>query len=269
MLRRHLILFGVSLAVVGGASAAPAVAGAPAGQAGRLLAGQSWTSIDGPLQSPSRRFNLSAFADSLQLTENVSAGGKAVGAACWERLIPGRNPNAATRLSMQTDGNLVLYSGQHHPLWSTRTAGTGTHNYFQVQDDGNLVVHTATGHVLWAAGEQGCLMVAGGRIAPGHALTALGALTHFVSLKMQTDGNLVLRYGSRVDWASNTHSAGATLALLTNGSLIIQSKTKKTIWSSGTAGRGAHSYLLVYDYGRAAAAQLEDDRDRIDWTRNG
>ena len=45
---------------------------------------------------------------------------------------------AATKLVMQTDGNLVLYNG-NTALWYTATGGTGT-NRVVIQNDGNLVL---------------------------------------------------------------------------------------------------------------------------------
>lgn len=54
-------------------------------------------------------------------------------------------------LIMQSDGNLVLYqrqNGTHHPLWAT---GTDGHQVDQVsmQTDGNLVVYNPGGQALW------------------------------------------------------------------------------------------------------------------------
>jgi hypothetical protein len=46
-------------------------------------------------------------------------------------------------LDMQTDGNLVLYSGTGtaNVLWASNTAGTGSTNEVTIQPDGNLVMY--------------------------------------------------------------------------------------------------------------------------------
>ncbi|HEY1694817.1 MAG TPA: hypothetical protein VGG39_21750 [Polyangiaceae bacterium] len=56
--------------------------------------------------------------------------------------------HAGDYLSMQSDGNLVLYTAARTALWSTGTNGhPGA--YFAVQDDGNIVVYDGT-KPLWA-----------------------------------------------------------------------------------------------------------------------
>lgn len=79
------------------------------------------------------------------------------------------NPNCATlkpgtyltqltttsgvRLIMQSDGNLVLYSGSK-ALWSTRTSGHPGARAI-LQSDGNLVVYGPTNQVLWYSHTSG------------------------------------------------------------------------------------------------------------------
>ncbi|XP_039118825.1 mannose-specific lectin-like [Dioscorea cayenensis subsp. rotundata] len=49
---------------------------------------------------------------------------------------------------MQDDCNLVLYDlGQ--PIWATNTGGLATNCYVTLQSDGNLVIYRSTGTVLW------------------------------------------------------------------------------------------------------------------------
>ena len=57
-------------------------------------------------------------------------------------------------LILQTDGNLVVYDRSWHPLWSTRTSGSGGANQLAMQDDGNLVLYGASGAV-WSTGTHG------------------------------------------------------------------------------------------------------------------
>ena len=53
-------------------------------------------------------------------------------------------------LSMQTDGNLVVY-GSHGAIWASGTAGSHA-SILVVQTDGNVVVYAGVGHAVWAAG---------------------------------------------------------------------------------------------------------------------
>ncbi len=74
-----------------------------------------------------------------------------------ERLKPGWSLEAPTwvsRLVMQPDGNLVLYSIGHDVLWSSGTRGNSG-AFATMQADGNFVVRSDTGRVLWESGTSG------------------------------------------------------------------------------------------------------------------
>lgn len=51
-------------------------------------------------------------------------------------------------LSMQVDGNLVVYDGSYQPLWATNTDGNPG-AWLNVQNDGNLVVYVDS-TPIWA-----------------------------------------------------------------------------------------------------------------------
>jgi hypothetical protein len=87
------------------------------------------------------------------------------------------------RLTMQNDGNLVIYDENNHPLWSSGTGGRGYMALFQ--SDGNFVVYTRDNQPVWGA-------------QPGTVGNS-GA-----TLVLQGDGNVTIVYGGRVVWASNT-----------------------------------------------------------------
>lgn len=70
-------------------------------------------------------------------------------------------------LTMQTDGNLVLY-GPSGALWQSGTSGSGA-NTALFQQDGNLVLYSTTGAV-WASGTN----------------------SYCANLALQNDGNLVI-----------------------------------------------------------------------------
>jgi hypothetical protein len=66
------------------------------------------------------------------------------------------SPSGSYHLSMQGDGNLVLYDSNGTPHWASNTVGTGLGigQYANMQDDGNLVVYGANG-ALWASNSAG------------------------------------------------------------------------------------------------------------------
>ncbi|KAJ3692202.1 hypothetical protein LUZ60_012552 [Juncus effusus] len=53
-------------------------------------------------------------------------------------------------LSMQKDCNLVLYANTNS-FWATNTAGKGSNCYVTMQSDGNLVVYDGSKRVMWAS----------------------------------------------------------------------------------------------------------------------
>jgi hypothetical protein len=56
-----------------------------------------------------------------------------------------------SRLAMQTDGNLVYFSGAGAPLWASHTAGSGSNNRLILQNDGNAVMSTSGGTPIWSS----------------------------------------------------------------------------------------------------------------------
>ena len=88
-----------------------------------------------------------------------------------------------SRLTMQTDGNLVLYDENGTPRWASNTVGRGAFMVFQ--SDGNLVVYNSSGGAVWASG------------------TCCHSNYNFA---VQSDGNLVIYdSGWDVHWATNTN----------------------------------------------------------------
>ena len=85
------------------------------------------------------------------------------------------------RLTYQSDGNLVLYSGSS-PLWASNTSGT-TAGTTEMQGDGNLVVYDGFHNAVWSSqtyGYSGAFLV------------------------VQSDGNLVIYNSVYAIWATNT-----------------------------------------------------------------
>lgn len=82
------------------------------------------------------------------------------------------SPGGRARLTMQADGNLVLY-GPAGWVWQSRTSGAGA--YLMMQSDGNLVVYGRNGRPLWWS-------------------SSFGARAQLV---VQDDANLVVYSGTR------------------------------------------------------------------------
>ncbi len=71
------------------------------------------------------------------------------GQRLWES---GTSGKFARLLSMQTDGNLVIYeTSRRRAIWSTDTAGNPG-AFLSVQEDGNVVIYTSSGTPIWATG---------------------------------------------------------------------------------------------------------------------
>ncbi|MDN3359693.1 hypothetical protein [Actinomadura sp. DC4] len=76
-------------------------------------------------------------------------------------LQPGQNVHSnRMRLSLRTDGDLVLSDEHGKVVWSTGTHASGTHVVFQA--DGNLVLYSSTNATLWSTrtdGHDGAVLV--------------------------------------------------------------------------------------------------------------
>jgi len=103
-----------------------------------------------------------------------------------QSLRPGQqlqSDNKRFVLTMQTDGNVVLYDANGHPLWATNTWKGIAPREFVMQTDGNLVLYSTDGVARWAS----------------NTWKNPGAF-----LNVQDDGNLVVyRAGSRTETADN------------------------------------------------------------------
>jgi hypothetical protein len=99
---------------------------------------------DESLESPSKNFRLT-----MQIDGNLVLYRQSDRKALWAS-----NTASPVKFCLfQSDGNLVLYTTNHQPRWSSNTFGR---NYLRVQDDGNVVIYRwlfAT--PLWSTGTNG------------------------------------------------------------------------------------------------------------------
>jgi hypothetical protein len=153
--------------------------------------------------------------------------------------------SAGSHITMQSDGNLVVYSAAGAPVWNTGTFGhPGAH--LAIQNDGNLVVYGPTGTVLWNSGTYNC-----GILFPGQTLTAGNVVpscnrTHvFVN---QYDGNIVYLHGNVPVFYTGTNQAGARLVMQDDGNLVLYNTANVPLFNTGTEGHPG-AFLAVQNDG--------------------
>jgi len=104
------------------------------------------------------------------------------------------SPSGNMALTMQTDGNLVLYAPGHIAIWATSTANAGNGTILAEQSDGNLVVIAPGNRPVWASGTNG----------------NRGAV-----LQVQDDGNMVQYASGHVAiWSTGTSTGTSSIASL-------------------------------------------------------
>ena len=62
----------------------------------------------------------------------------------------GSQAGSSSYVSMQSDGNFVLYDGSGSPHWATNTSGYNTGPFLNMQTDGNLVVYYDGNIPIWS-----------------------------------------------------------------------------------------------------------------------
>lgn len=99
-----------------------------------------------------------------------------------QQLMPGESwQTNRTTMTMQTDGELVIYDEDHHRRWSSGTSGTGYRAIMQA--DGNLVVYNRDTFGVWSS------------VTSGHD----GAYLYF-----GTDGDVSVVYQGTTLWSAGT-----------------------------------------------------------------
>lgn len=83
------------------------------------------------------------------------------------------------RMTMQSDGNLVVYNEKNKPIWASMTFGTNHRAIFQ--EDGNLVIHNGDDRPIWASRSH------------GHANA---------QLILRADGKVVVLHNGGVIWST-------------------------------------------------------------------
>ena len=161
--------------------------------------------------------------------------GIAQSVASGQPLVQGQtvtSPSGRAQLTMQGDGNLVLYDALSGPraLWASNTNGKGALLAY-MQPDGNLVVYDADHQPLWASGTDG---------HPG------------AYLSVQDDGNIVVYVGSQPIWSSKTQGF----------------QPPSVDFISSIAKQAQDAAQSAQGYAQQALSQLGDALNQAPWLRD-
>lgn len=168
--------------------------------------------------------------------------------ALWQSGTSGTN---ADRVSMQTDGNLVIYKGSK-AMWQSRTPGT-SNVYATLQNDGNFVLYSGS-RAVWhtkTGGKPQYSYFGSSQLKSGQQMGLnkyLRSGNGKYVLLLQSDGNLVLySAGYHVLWNSKTSSRGVDrLVMQGDGNLVLYDGSTAR-WNSKTNGTDANNLILQND----------------------
>jgi hypothetical protein len=159
-------------------------------------------------------------------------------------------------VTLQTDGNFVLYDPNHLPLWSTGTSGTNA-GPVEVQDDGNLVLY----QFRWQGGTYrvpsgatfpydscrvGDSLFVGQTLTEGQCLESMSGMTF--ALMSHSDIQIYDRQLGQVTFDAGTYGQlGGYAVMQSDGRLAIYSPSNALLWASTTSGTGATVATLEND----------------------
>jgi hypothetical protein len=148
------------------------------------------------------------------------------------------------KLIFQKDGNLVVWDGRE-ALWASGTTVAATK--LTLQDDGNLVLTNASGKALWGSMQDKTILFPNQVLRAGQSRTSVDGK---YSIHMQDDGNLIVyKKGAPANplWTSQTGARpGAYAVMRADGNLVVYSPDGKTaLFNSGnTNARNATLTML-------------------------
>lgn len=177
--------------------------------------------------SPNGQYRLT-----LQTDGNLVLSEVGTGTSIWQTRTEGIPVNLAV---MQADGNFVLYNGST-PVWLSNTGGNPGASLF-VDNSGELRIVSTNSEVLWKS------LAVVDVLAPGQSVTSANGL---YQLLFQADGNLVLydlSDGTPI-WQSRTHGTGASLAVMqADGNFVLYSGSTP-VWLSNTGGNSGATMVV-------------------------
>lgn len=168
--------------------------------------------------------------------------------ATWNTVSFGKTPD---HLEMGTDGNLVLFF-KDGTNWQTNTP-THPGAYLKLQSDGNLVLYDSSNVAYW----NSVTFQTPDNLS--YVNTTLRSATMFQGQQLETadrrfrlafqqDGNLVLYSPNRALWSANTHGKGAKrVTLQADGNLVVYDGSGRAIWNTLTFGNGPSQLVVQQD----------------------
>jgi len=200
-----------------------------------------------PLLSPDGRFRVSMQTDGNLVIYD------AYGTAQWATGT--YLPNSYLRV--QSDGNVVIYDPEDSfPLWTADVYSPGAR--LELQNDGNLVLYSRARVPLWDS--KGFTNHPAMTFMPRRAFTHLypgetvSSWNGLFSLTMLTSGNVVeRRSGGTTMWSSGTSVPSSELLAQADGNVVIYSPSGAALWHTAVWSTGANAVIqndgniVVYD----------------------
>jgi hypothetical protein len=155
--------------------------------------------------------------------------------------------SAGSYLTMQTDGNLVLYTTDGTVQWASNTSGNSGATA-TLQDDGNFVVSSSSGTALWASNTDntpGSVLCHGDMMAPDQKMYAVGdddGLSYIMQFAEESGGGWeldTLRTNGPADtyrvWHDSSAPQNVFLTMQDDGNLVIYPGSPGGSEAAGTA----------------------------------
>eukprot|EP01084_Bolivina_argentea_P245870 411564_1 len=186
------------------------------------------------------------------------------------------------RFTIQNDGNICLYTNDGTGgTWierlcsGTLTGAGGDEYYLSLQTDGNMVLYDGSDTEKWSSNTagKGCLSSSVDTNYDIPAGTALYSSDYNVRFTIQNDGNICLytNDGTGGTWIERLCSGTLTgaggdeyyLSLQIDGNMVLYDGSDTEKWSSNTAGKGQPPIELCID--NCGYAYLKDVNDNVLW----
>lgn len=161
---------------------------------------------------------------------------------------------ATSFLSLQNDGNLILWAGspeaKGNVIWKTQTpAGIGSY-FLKMQGDGNLILRKGTpdsaGEVTWKTSTSSVVSDYAFVVSPANGLFIVrGGLNNANKTIVWGSKKYALQTGDVLE--NNTEFVspflGGKIKMQGDGNLVVRNANNSVVWSSKTVGQGCCLYI--------------------------
>lgn len=185
-------------------------------------------------------------------------------AALW---ASNTNGLGGTRLTMQSDGNLVLYTSANAAVWSSKSAGSGG-NRATIENDGNFAVFNSANVRVWSTNTGSGGGETGTKIAFVGDTNAGTAFQNVLNLIKREGAQLTVALGDTVyspgledDWDTKVRNTlgNSDPALVVVGNHDVDDGDWATVRSFGQARLGRQSAVSCSGtYGERATCRLNN-----------